>query len=166
MGSINFEGGLCSPIQDQTSTGKRPPDNQRLCRSPERTLPKGVCTESSAQEGHRDGEGSDISSLLQQTFHSPKTTKPNQKWRPVLDLSALNKFLSIKTFKMEKPQKQSGFLSIRENGLPSWISVTPIFTSPFTPGRRNTSGSTSKIGPSSSGPSLLASQQLQWSSLG
>ena len=30
--------------------------------------------------------------------------KPNQKWRPILDLSALNKFLSIRTFKMETPE--------------------------------------------------------------
>ena len=30
--------------------------------------------------------------------------KPNQKWRPVLDLSALNKFVSVKTFKMETPE--------------------------------------------------------------
>ena len=30
--------------------------------------------------------------------------KLNQKWRPVLDLSALNKFLSVKTFKMETPE--------------------------------------------------------------
>ena len=30
--------------------------------------------------------------------------KPNQKCRPVLDLSALNKFLSVKTFKMETPE--------------------------------------------------------------
>ena len=30
--------------------------------------------------------------------------KPNQKWRPVLDLSALSKFLSVKTFKMETPE--------------------------------------------------------------
>ena len=30
--------------------------------------------------------------------------KPNQKWRPVLDLSALNKFLSVKTFKMQTPE--------------------------------------------------------------
>ena len=30
--------------------------------------------------------------------------KQNQKWRPVLDLSALNKFLSVKTFKMETPE--------------------------------------------------------------
>ena len=30
--------------------------------------------------------------------------KPNQKWRPILDLSALNKFLSVKTFKIETPE--------------------------------------------------------------
>ena len=30
--------------------------------------------------------------------------KPNQKWRPILDLSAPNKFLSVKTFKMETPE--------------------------------------------------------------
>ena len=30
--------------------------------------------------------------------------KPNQKWRPILDLSALNKFLRAKTFKMETPE--------------------------------------------------------------
>ena len=30
--------------------------------------------------------------------------KPNQKWRPVLDLRALNKFLNVKTFKMETPE--------------------------------------------------------------
>ena len=29
---------------------------------------------------------------------------PNQKWRPVLDLNALNKFLSVKTFKMKTPE--------------------------------------------------------------
>ena len=41
--------------------------------------------------------------------------KPNQKWRPILDLSALNKFLSVKTFKMET-QKQFGFPCNRGNG--------------------------------------------------
>ena len=30
--------------------------------------------------------------------------KPNQKWGPILDLSALNKFLSVKTFKIETPE--------------------------------------------------------------
>ena len=30
--------------------------------------------------------------------------KPNNKWRPILDLSALNKFLKVGTFKMETPE--------------------------------------------------------------
>ena len=30
--------------------------------------------------------------------------KPNQKWQPILDLSALNWFLKVKTFKMETPE--------------------------------------------------------------
>ena len=30
--------------------------------------------------------------------------KPKKKWRPILDLIALSKFLSIKTFKMETPE--------------------------------------------------------------
>ena len=30
--------------------------------------------------------------------------KPDQKWRPILDLSALNWFLKVKTFKMETPE--------------------------------------------------------------
>ena len=31
--------------------------------------------------------------------------KPNQKWRPILDLSTLNQFLCVKTFKMETPER-------------------------------------------------------------
>ena len=30
--------------------------------------------------------------------------KPNHKWRPILDLSTLNQFLCVKTFKMETPE--------------------------------------------------------------
>ena len=30
--------------------------------------------------------------------------KPNNKWRPILDLSALNKFLKVNSFKMETPE--------------------------------------------------------------
>ena len=41
------------------------------------------------------------SGVLQQAFHCPK---PNQKWQPILDLSALNRFLKVKTFKMETPE--------------------------------------------------------------
>ena len=73
QGSVNFERGLRTTIQSQTPSSQRPHDNQWLCRPPEKSLPRGICTKSSAQEGHRDGKGVDISSLLQQTIHSPKT---------------------------------------------------------------------------------------------
>ena len=43
--------------------------------------------------------------------------KPNQKWRPVLDLSALNKFLSVKTFKMETPE--TIWISLQQG---EWVS--------------------------------------------
>ena len=36
--------------------------------------------------------------------------KSNQKWRPILDLNAVNKFLSLKTFKMETPETIRIFL--------------------------------------------------------
>ena len=79
--------------------------------------------------------------------------KPNQKWRPVLDLSALNKFLSVKTFKMETPETIR--ISLQQG---EWVTSLD-----FNPG--NISGSISKISPISSGPFSLASPQLRWSSL-
>ena len=82
--------------------------------------------------------------------------KPNQKWRPILDLSSLNKFLSVKTFKMETPET-------------IWISSLHFSDASFHIlvhiKSRKYLGSTSKISPISSGPFPLASQQLRWSSL-
>ena len=156
-GSINFEGGLRTTIQAQTPTSQRPHDNQWLCRPPEKSLPRGVCTNSSTQEGHRDGEGSNISSLLQQTIHSPKT-KPKMA-------SGLGPQCSKQVFEHKNIQDgnpETIRISLQQG---EWVS-SPIFTSLFTPGPGNTSGSTSKTFPTSSGPSPLASQQLQWSSLG
>ena len=79
--------------------------------------------------------------------------KPNQKWRPILDLSALNKFLSVKTFK-----DNSDFPAKRGMG--------------------DIAGFQRRVFPHSSshkvhfqnqsyqfGPFPLASQQLRWSSL-
>ena len=42
-----------------------------------------------------------ISGIFQQTILVPK---PNNKWRPILDLSKLNLFLKAKKFKMETPK--------------------------------------------------------------
>ena len=39
--SVNFEGRLCSSIQDQTTSCPRAFDNNRLCKSPQEQLPGG-----------------------------------------------------------------------------------------------------------------------------
>ena len=60
--------------------------------------------------------------------------KPENKWRPILDLSRLNKFLKTGTFKMETPETIRTSLQ---------ISATHTFTSLFTPGRGSTCDSSS-----------------------
>ena len=43
--------------------------------------------------------------------------KPNQKWQPILDLSALNQFLKVKIFEMETPE--SIHLSLQQG---EWVT--------------------------------------------
>ena len=50
--------------------------------------------------------------------------KPNQKWGPILDLSALNKFLSVKTFKMETPETIR--ISLQQGECPTRSTLAPI----------------------------------------
>ena len=45
--------------------------------------------------------------------------KPNNKWRPILDLSNLNKFLKVKKFKMETPETIRTSLQTGE-----WVTST------------------------------------------
>ena len=72
-GSLDVEGQLNSPFQTQTSSGKGPVGSQQVCKPPQEPLPEGdfACTDS--QKGSREGKGSKLSSLLQQTTHSTKT---------------------------------------------------------------------------------------------
>ena len=87
--------------------------------------------------------------------------EPNQKWWPVLDLSALNKFLSVKHSKW-KPQRQFGFPYNKGNGCRRWISAMPISTFQFTPGPGSISGSISKTNPTSSGPFGLSTAPMEF----
>ena len=59
-GSVNIERWLHSPLQNQTSTGERPIDNQWVCKPPQEPLPEGgfACTDS--QKGSREGKGSNL----------------------------------------------------------------------------------------------------------
>ena len=90
--------------------------------------------------------------------------KPNQKWWPILDLSALNKFLSVKTFKMETPETIR--LSLQQG---EWVTSLDFsdayFHIPVHNQSRKSSDSIFKARPISSGPSPSASPQLLWSSL-
>ena len=71
--SVHFEGRLHSPIQGQTKSSQRSVDSQRLCKPPQEPLPETGLAGLTAKGGSRDGEGSNISSLLQPTVHSSKT---------------------------------------------------------------------------------------------
>ena len=81
---FNPKRGLRSAIPVQTSPHKRTDNNKLLCRSPQEQLPVGG-----------------IASAVKQKGCVPK---PNNRWRPILDLSNLNKFLKTQTFKMETPE--------------------------------------------------------------
>ena len=71
--SVHLEGRLHSPVQKQTSSGKRSLNSQWLCKPPQEPLPEGGFACLTTKGGNRDGEGSNISSLLQQTFHCSQT---------------------------------------------------------------------------------------------
>ena len=123
-GNLNVEGRLHVPVQNQNSSGKVFLDSQWVCKLPQEPLPDRNFACSDSQEDSRDGKGLNISSLFQQAVHSTKT----QKWHPILDLSALNKFLFIKTFKMENPETSR--ISLQKG---EWVtSLDAISTSPYT----------------------------------
>ena len=70
---VHFEGRLHSPVKNKTPTSERPSDNQWLCKPPQEPLPEGAFACSDQQEGSREGNGSDLSSLFQQTVSCPQT---------------------------------------------------------------------------------------------
>ena len=72
-----------------------------VCQSPQEQLPVGGIAAAYRQERCRTGPQSDISRVFQPTVLVPK---PNNKWRPILDLSKLNLFLKVEKFKMETPE--------------------------------------------------------------
>ena len=71
--NIHFKGRLCSPIQSQTPTGSRPFDSQWLCKPHQEPLPEGGFASTTQEKGSREGQGSDLSRLFQQTIHCPQT---------------------------------------------------------------------------------------------
>ena len=71
--NIHFKGRLRSPVQSQTPTVSRPIDNQWLCKPHQEPLPEGGFASTAQEKGSREGQGSDLPSLFQQTVHCPQT---------------------------------------------------------------------------------------------
>ena len=142
-GSVHIEGRVHPPIQTQTSTGERSVDNQWVCKPLQEPLPEGRFA------------------FFNRLFIVPK---PNQKWRPILDLSALNKFLSVKTFKMETPETIR--ISLQQG---EWVTSLNFsdayFHIPVHTRSRKILRFHFQTRHTSSGLFPLASQQLLWSSL-
>ena len=89
-GSVDLKGRLHSTFQSQTSSSERSADSQWLCKPHQEPEGSFACTD--AQEGSREGEGSNLSSLLQQTLHSSKT---KSKMTPNLQSQCSEQILSV-----------------------------------------------------------------------
>ena len=68
--SVHIKGGLCSSLQSKTSLSKGSPDSKWLCKPHQRLPLANSCTSSDREKGSR--EGSNLTSLFQQTVHCPK----------------------------------------------------------------------------------------------
>ena len=109
MGSSGFEsksshhteGGLHPPLPVQTQLDKVTYCNKQLPQSKQTVLPCGGSASADKQKCSRTGGKPKFTGFLQPAILVPK---PNNRWRPILDLSILNTFLNTESFKMETPE--------------------------------------------------------------
>ena len=100
-GSSNPERGLHPPLSDPAKTHKVSHSHKLLCQSSQEQLPVRGITSAYRQKCSGVSTKSNISGIFQPTILVPQ---PNNKWRPILDLSKLNLFLKMEKFKMETPE--------------------------------------------------------------
>ena len=82
-------------------TDKVSHSHKLLCQSQQKPLPAGGIPSAYRQKCSGTTTKPNISGIFQPTVLVPK---PNNKWRPILDLSKLNLFLKAEKFKMETPE--------------------------------------------------------------
>ena len=99
-GSSNPERGLYPPLSDPAELCKISKHHKLLCQSPQEPLPIGGITSAYGQKRSRAGKQRSLG-FFNRLFLVPK---PNNKWRPILDLSNFNQFLKAEKFKMETPE--------------------------------------------------------------
>ena len=99
--STNPEGGLHPPLSDPAKSHRVSHSHKLLCQSPQEQLPDGGITSAYRQKCRGTGSQPDLPRVFNRLLLVPK---PNNKWRPILDLSKLNLFLKVEKFKMETPE--------------------------------------------------------------
>ena len=107
---VNPKRGLCAPVQTQIPSSETPPGSQWLCQSPQKPLPKGGGSKPIGQKG----EGSSISSLFQQTFHSSQT---KSEMAASLRPQCTKQIFERKNIQNGNPRDNSDFLTTRGMGV-------------------------------------------------
>ena len=88
--------GLHPPLSDPAKTHQNSHSHKLLCQSSQEQLPvRGIAS------AYREPDNQTSLGFYNRLFLVPK---PNDKWRPILDLSNLNQFLKVEKFKMEAPE--------------------------------------------------------------
>ena len=105
----NPERGLHPPLSYPAKAHKVSHSHKLLCPSPQEPLPVGGITSAYRQECSRTSTKPNINRL----FLVPK---PNNKWRPILDLKRLNLFLKAEKFKTETPGNHQNIPPTRAMG--------------------------------------------------
>ena len=100
-GGNSTQRGLHPPLPVQTQLGQVTNCHKQLCKSPQEPPLDGGFASTGEQKYSRTGSNSKITGFLQQAI---LVSKPNNQWRPILDLSTLNTFLNTESFKMETPE--------------------------------------------------------------
>ena len=99
--SRHTERGLYPPLLVQTKLDQVTNCNKQLPQSSQTGQPFRGTVSAGEQKCSRTGRKSKLSGFLQPAILVPK---PNNRWKPILDLSTLNTFLNTELFKMETPE--------------------------------------------------------------
>ena len=99
--SSNPQGGVHPPLPDPAELIKNSHSHKLLWQSSQESLPVRGITSAYGQKRNRTGTQAKLPRVFHRLFLVPK---PNNKWRPILDLSNLNPFLKAEKFKMETPE--------------------------------------------------------------
>ena len=99
-GGSNSERGLHPPLPVPTIPDKVPISRKLLCQSSQEQLPVRGITSAYGQKRCLVQNQTSLG-FFNRLFLVPK---PNNSWRPILDLSKLNLFLKTEKFKMETPE--------------------------------------------------------------